>query len=80
MDWNNGRPNLPTGFSGTLPNSCPSRSTMKPLMPLSKSASALAPFVSDPRWRPAQDEGVRAWTDGYTDIVGAMIGQMLHHK
>src|SRR5258706_269429 len=41
MDWNNGRPNLPTGFSGNFASSCPSPSKMKPPMPLSKSASAL---------------------------------------
>src|SRR6185295_15881511 len=40
MDWNSGRPNLPIGFSGTLANSCPSRSTMNSWIPLSKSASA----------------------------------------
>src|SRR5216684_3961634 len=40
MLWNNGRPNLPTGFGGTCANSSPSRSTMKARMPLSKSASA----------------------------------------
>src|SRR2546428_12133458 len=40
MLWNNGRPNLPTGVDGTVASSCPSRSTMKLRMPLSKSASA----------------------------------------
>jgi len=40
MLWNNGRPNLPTGFGGTCASSWPSRSTTKPRMPLSKSASA----------------------------------------
>ena len=29
MDWNKGRPNFPTGFSGTFANSCPSRSSQQ---------------------------------------------------
>ena len=43
------------------------------VMLLSKSPAALAAFARDPRWRPARDNGVRAWTDGYTNIVGALI-------
>jgi spermidine synthase len=43
------------------------------VMLLSKSPAALAAFAGDPRWRPARDNGVRAWTDGYTNIVGALI-------
>src|SRR6202795_2594797 len=53
MLWNNGRPNLPTGFGGTCASSWPSRSTMKPRMPLSKSASA-SQVISTP-FSPSDD-------------------------
>lgn len=45
MGWNNGRPNLPKGFSGTFVSSFPSRRTMNCWMPLSKSAAPL--YVRD---------------------------------
>ena len=38
--WNNGLPNLPTGFSGTWARSVPFRWITNAWMPLSKSASA----------------------------------------
>jgi spermidine synthase len=43
------------------------------VMILSRSPNALAAFARDPRWRPARDNGVRAWTDDYTNIVGALF-------
>ncbi len=43
------------------------------VMLMSKSPTALAAFARDPRWRPARDEGARAWTDGYTNILGPLI-------
>jgi len=35
--------------------------------------AALAPFSADRRWTPAQSHGVRAWTDDYTDLFGALV-------
>jgi hypothetical protein len=34
---------------------------------------ALAAFAQDPRWRPAQSNGVRPWTDDYSNLLGALI-------
>lgn len=42
-------------------------------MLVAKSPAALAAFAHDPRWRPARDRGVRAWSDDYTNVVGALI-------
>jgi hypothetical protein len=35
--------------------------------------AALAPFRGDRRWTPAEPHGVRAWTDDYTNLFGAMV-------
>lgn len=43
------------------------------VMILSQSRGNLARFASDPRWRPARDEGVRPWTDEYTNIIGPLV-------
>jgi SAM-dependent methyltransferase len=43
------------------------------VMLIAKSPAALAGFAQDPRWRPARDNGVRAWSDDYTNILGALI-------
>ena len=43
------------------------------VMLISKSPAALEAFAHDPRWRPARDNGVRAWSDDYTNILGALI-------
>ncbi|HXJ03206.1 MAG TPA: fused MFS/spermidine synthase, partial [Micropepsaceae bacterium] len=43
------------------------------VMLISKSSTALAPFTHDSRWRPARDNGVHAWSDDYTNILGALI-------
>jgi SAM-dependent methyltransferase len=37
-----------------------------------RSPAALARFAADPRWRPADPGGVRAWTDDYVDLPGAL--------
>jgi hypothetical protein len=47
------------------------------VMLMSNSTAALAGFAHDPRWRPARDGGVRAWTDGYTNIVGALLNHAI---
>ena len=47
------------------------------VMLLSQSPEALSEFANDPRWRPARDKGVRAWTDSYTNVVGALIAHGL---
>jgi hypothetical protein len=39
---------------------------------IAKSRAALAPFVSDPRWKLTNAGGVRPWTDDYTNLVGAL--------
>jgi hypothetical protein len=46
-------------------------------MLLAKSDGALADFKTDPRWRPARDEGVRAWSDDYTNVFGALINRAI---
>jgi hypothetical protein len=38
-----------------------------------QSRAALAPFLSDPRWSIADAEGVKPWTDDYTDVFGAFM-------
>jgi SAM-dependent methyltransferase len=45
------------------------------VMLVAKSRAALAAFVNDSRWRAARDNGVRAWSDDYTNVIGAMIAQ-----
>jgi spermidine synthase len=47
------------------------------VMLVAKSRAALAPFAHDPRWRPARDKGVRAWSDDYTNVIGALIDHAL---
>jgi SAM-dependent methyltransferase len=43
------------------------------VMLIAKSPAALAAFAHDVRWRPARDNGVRAWSDDYTNILGVLI-------
>lgn len=47
------------------------------VMIVAKDQTALRAFVEDPRWREADDKGVRPWTDDYTNVVGAIIDQAL---
>ena len=30
---------------------------------------------SDPRWKPADPDGVRAWSDDYSNVLGALIAR-----
>ncbi|CAN5289161.1 fused MFS/spermidine synthase [soil metagenome] len=39
---------------------------------VAKNAAALAPFRADPSWHEAQIDGVRPWTDDYTNLVSAL--------
>ncbi|MDB5531674.1 MAG: putative spermine/spermidine synthase protein, partial [Devosia sp.] len=43
---------------------------------VARSQQALAPYRADPRWRPAHADGVRAWTDDYTNLFAALIRRM----
>ena len=43
---------------------------------IARNPQALAPFAADPRWRPIDPTRARAWTDDYTNLVGALIGRM----
>ena len=45
---------------------------------LARDEAALDPFRADPRWTPARANGVRAWTDDYTNVFGAMIRRLEH--
>lgn len=38
-----------------------------------KGDQALAPFHADPRWQGASPGGVKAWTDDYMNVTGAMF-------
>ena len=40
---------------------------------IARDRTALTPFEVGPRWIPAQDHGVRVWTDDYTNLFGALI-------
>jgi spermidine synthase len=46
------------------------------VMVVSRSPETLARFAADARWRPARTDGVRAWTDDYTNVIGAVIARM----
>jgi hypothetical protein len=39
---------------------------------IGRTPAALAPFASDPRWRPADPTRVRPWTDDYVNVAGAL--------
>ncbi len=43
------------------------------VMAVSRSPAALAAFDADGRWLPADARGVRAWTDDYTNLLGAFL-------
>jgi predicted O-methyltransferase YrrM len=55
------------------PGTAPLAAAPSKVMLIAKSPEALAVFAHDPRWRPARDNGVRAWSDDYTNILGALI-------
>jgi len=43
---------------------------------VARTPAGLAPFAADPRWRPADPRGVRPWTDGYTNLFGALVRRL----
>jgi hypothetical protein len=43
---------------------------------VARNAAALEPYRLDKRWRPADSHGVRAWTDDYTNLFGAMVRKL----
>jgi spermidine synthase len=47
------------------------------VMLIARTPQALAPFAHDRRWRPANDKNVRAWTDDYTNVAGALLDHLL---
>lgn len=49
--------------------------TSNQVMLVARDPAALAKFAADRRWRPARDNGVRPWTDDYTNVVGAIVDQ-----
>ncbi len=46
---------------------------------IARDAKALATFTLDPRWKPGDPLGVDAWTDDYTDLLGALIRGVGHN-
>jgi spermidine synthase len=46
-------------------------------MLISRSPKALAEAARDPAWRPAQAGNARAWTDDYTNVMGALVAHTL---
>ena len=43
---------------------------------LARTPAGLAPFAGDPRWRPLDSQGVAAWTDDHTDLMGALLRRL----
>ena len=49
------------------------RATSSDVMVLARSQAALAPLDADPRWRRVDAPPGRAWTDDYTNVIGALL-------
>ena len=47
---------------------------------IGRDRAALAPFLADKRWRPADPGGVRVWTDDYTNLFGALVRGVGHNE
>ena len=47
---------------------------------LARSPSALARFAADPRWRQAPRVRTAAWTDDYTNLIGALWRNMVNKE
>jgi hypothetical protein len=43
---------------------------------VARSDAGLAPFRADPHWTPARSNGVRIWTDDYTNLFGALVRRL----
>ena len=44
------------------------------------SPAALAPYRRDARWQAPDPHAVRAWTDDYSNVLGALIGRFTHRR
>jgi len=64
----------PTADRGGLP-SAPVNAML-----IGRSREALAPFLVDARWKPADDRGHRGWTDDYTNVTGAIVDHIFDHQ
>ncbi|MEM7327276.1 MAG: fused MFS/spermidine synthase [Pseudomonadota bacterium] len=42
---------------------------------LAKSEQALGALASDQRWRPLESDGKRAWSDDYSNVIGAILAK-----
>jgi len=47
---------------------------------IGRDRAALAPFLNQPQWRPADPGTVRMWTDDYTNLFGALIRGVGHNE
>ena len=45
-------------------------------MIIARSPAGMAWFADDPRWLRANGEGVRPWTDDYTNLAGALYRRL----
>jgi hypothetical protein len=65
------------GQSYTRPDSVPelSEASTKSVI-IAKTPEALAAWTAGQDWKPVDTQGVRPWTDDYTNILGAMIAHM----
>ena len=44
---------------------------------VARTPQALAAFRRDPRWKTADPDQVRPWTDDYSNVLGALVGRMM---
>jgi hypothetical protein len=51
------------------------KETTSSVLIAARTPDALAPFRRDPRWKPADPDGVRAWSDDYSNVLGALIAR-----
>jgi hypothetical protein len=47
------------------------------VMLVTRSPEIVARLTADPRWRLARGGAVRAWTDDYTNVIGALIARAM---
>jgi spermidine synthase len=59
-----------------LPGALPMINAPEEVVIVARSPAALAQFARDPRWKPANPRAAKAWTDDYTNILGALIGRI----
>ena len=44
---------------------------------VARTPQALAAFRRDPRWKIADPDQARPWTDDYSNVLGALVGRMM---